>query len=259
MIEIIKMYLIVCPLVFLGGFVDAVAGGGGFISLPAYILSGVPVHTAIGTNKLSSAMGTSLTTYQFAKNGYIKIRIAIYCVVFALLGSYLGAKTALLINAETFKIIMLIILPITSIYVFFKKDLIKDIDEDQESDNDMSSMRTLYFSLAISFFIGIYDGFYGPGTGTFLILLLTGVAHMKLNEAAGITKVINLTTNITSLVIYLLNGKVIVIMGIIAGCFGIIGNYLGTKYFRNKGAKGVKPIILIVLSIFFVKLLLEVF
>lgn len=82
---------------------------------------------------------------------------------------------------------------------------------------------------------------------------------MRLNEAAGITKVINLTTNITSLVIYLINGKVFIVIGLVAGCFGILGNYLGTKYFSDKGAKGVKPIILVVLSIFFVKLLFEIF
>lgn len=250
------MCLIVCPLVFLGGFVDAIAGGGGFISLPAYIISGIPVHASIGTNKLSSAMGTSLATYRFAKKGYIKLKIAVYCVIFALVGSYTGAKTALLIHAEIFKIIMLIILPLTSIYVFFKKDLIKDVEEDDEE--DFSSKKTFYYSLAISFFLGIYDGLYGPGTGTFLILLLTGVAHMKLNEAAGITKVINLTTNVTSLVVYLMNGKVLVVLGLVAGCFGILGNYLGTKYFSDKGASGVKPIILIVLSIFFVKLLFEI-
>ncbi|MGL6106493.1 sulfite exporter TauE/SafE family protein, partial [Romboutsia sp.] len=132
-----------------------------------------------------------------------------------------------------------------------------DVEENEVE--DFSSKKTFYYSLPISFFIGMYDGFYGPGTGTFLILLLTGVAHMKLNEAAGITKVINLTTNITSLVIYLLNGKVLIVVGVVAGCFGVLGNYLGTKYFSDKGAKGVKPIILVVLSIFFIKLLIEVF
>ncbi|MGL6106525.1 sulfite exporter TauE/SafE family protein, partial [Romboutsia sp.] len=171
MLEILKMYLIICPLVFLGGFVDAIAGGGGFISLPAYIISGVPVHTAIGTNKLSSAMGTTLTTYRFAKSGYIKFKIGIYCAIFALAGSYIGAKTALLIDADSFKIIMLVILPLTSMYVLFKKDLIKDVEENEVE--DFSSKKTFYYSLPISFFIGMYDGFYGPGTGTFLILLLT--------------------------------------------------------------------------------------
>lgn len=88
--ESLIIYLIVCPLVFLGGFVDSIAGGGGFISLPAYMMSRLPVHMAIGTNKLSSAMGTSLATYRFAKKGYINLKIAIYCAICALTGSMMA-------------------------------------------------------------------------------------------------------------------------------------------------------------------------
>ena len=80
-------YLIVCPLVFLGGFVDAIAGGGGLISLPAYLIAGLPVHMSIGTNKISSAMGTTLTTWKFWKAGYIKPKLCLLCAVFALIGS----------------------------------------------------------------------------------------------------------------------------------------------------------------------------
>ena len=110
----------------------------------------------------------------------------------------------------------------------------------------------------IAFVIGIYDGFYGPGTGTFLLLLLTGVAHMGLKEANGITKAINLTTNLTALAVYLMNGKVIFLLGLTAGLFSIAGNYLGAKCFDKGGAKFVKPLMLVVLVIFFVKTLSEI-
>ena len=110
----------------------------------------------------------------------------------------------------------------------------------------------------IAFVIGIYDGFYGPGTGTFLLLLLTGVAHMGLKEANGITKAINLTTNLTALAVYLMNGKVIFLLGLTAGLFSIAGNYLGAKCFDKGGAKFVKPLMLVVLMIFFVKTLSEI-
>ena len=110
-------YIIVCPLVFLAGFVDAIAGGGGLISLPAYMLAGLPVHNAIGTNKLSSAMGATLTTARFAKSGFIKLRFAIPCSAAALLGSAIGARIALLIPEHVFKIIMLFVLPLVAAYV----------------------------------------------------------------------------------------------------------------------------------------------
>ena len=239
--ESITIYLIVCPLVFLGGFVDSIAGGGGFISLPAYIMSGLPVHMAIGTNKLSSAMGTSLATYRFAKKGYINLKTAIYCAICALIGSMMGAKTALLIDDKIFKLIMLVILPITGLYVIFNKSL--EINKEKlDEDYTFSHKRTLSIAMIVALIIGFYDGFYGPGTGTFLMIALTSLVHMTLNESAGITKVINLTTNITSLCVFLLNGKVMLSVGLIAGLFGIAGNYIGTNLFSDKGSKIVKPL-----------------
>ena len=106
--------------------------------------------------------------------------------------------------------------------------------------------------------IGGYDGFYGPGTGTFLLLALTGLAHMELTRANGVTKAINLTTNLSALAVFLLGGKVLLPLGLVAGCFGILGNYLGTRFFIQGGVKFVKPVILVVLTIFFVKVILQV-
>ena len=119
--------------------------------------------------------------------------------------------------------------------------------------------HTMLIALLSALFIGMYDGFYGPGTGTFLLLMLTGAARMKLNNAAGITKVINLSSNIAALAVYMLNGSVLYPLALAAGVFSILGNYLGTKVFTQKGSKGVKPIIIIVLAIFFIKVCYELF
>ena len=244
-------FLIVCPLVFLAGFVDAVAGGGGLISLPAYMIAGLPVHFAIGTNKLSSGMGTTLATARFAKNGYIAWKNALLCIVTALIGSSLGAKLALQLDDYYFKRLILVILPCTALYLTFGKPFVGE----KES---FPVRKMILFSALIAFIIGIYDGFYGPGTGTFLLLLLTGIAHMGLKEANGITKAINLTTNLTALAVYLMNGKVIFLLGLIAGIFSIAGNYLGTRCFDKGGAKFVKPLMMVVLVIFFIKTLTEI-
>jgi hypothetical protein len=243
-------FLIVCPLVGLAGFVDAVAGGGGLISLPAYLIAGLPVHFAIATNKLSSTMGTTVATSRYALNGYIPWKKAIFCVFFALISSSIGAKLALLLDDYYFKIFMLILLPLTAAYILRGKGL----SDDKEP---FSGKKTTLLCILITLVIGVYDGFYGPGTGTFLLLLLTGLAHMKLAEANGVTKAINLSTNIAALTVYLMNAKVLVPLGLTAGCFSIIGNYLGTKYFDRGGAKSVKPLMMIVLVIFFVKVISE--
>lgn len=244
-------FLIVCPLVFLGGFVDAVAGGGGLISLPAYMIAGLPVINAIGTNKLSSAMGTTLTTIRYAKDGFIPWKKAIICAVFALIGSSLGAELALLIDDGVFKIIMLVILPLTAIYVTKGKALVSEKPP-------YPFGKTAIIAASVALIIGAYDGFYGPGTGTFLIILLTALAHIPVTEANGTAKVINLSTNVAALVVYIINGKVIYLLGLVAGLFGILGNYLGARYFEKGGAKSMKPIMVTVLVIFFVKVLYEV-
>lgn len=244
-------YLIVCPLVGLAGFVDSIAGGGGLISLPAYLITGLPVTTSIATNKLSAAMGATIAAGKYAKNGFIPWRFAMPCVVFAMLGSALGAQIAMLISDFFFKRLMLVVLPVTAIYIYFNKSMVQEKEP-------LGFWATTVIGCACAFFIGIYDGFYGPGTGVFLILLLTGFARMKLKEANGLSKAINWATNISSLVVYLMNGRVLLPLGITAGCFSIVCSYLGAKTFEKKGVTTVKPIMLIVVAIFFVKVLTEI-
>ena len=245
-------YLIVCPLVFLAGFIDAIAGGGGLISLPAYLIAGLPPHTAIGTNKFSACLGTTVATWHYARKGIIHWKHALPAVVTALTGSWLGAELALWVDAEAFKLVMLIVLPLTGFYVLFKKPFKAD-------KKPYSDVKTVLITLVLSFLIGIYDGFYGPGTGTFLILLLTAVAHVSLNEAAGTTKIINLSTNLAALAVFLLNGVVLFPLALVAAVFGIAGNYMGANYFTSKGTGFVKPVIIIVLTIFFIKICWELF
>lgn len=246
-------FLIVCPLVFLAGFVDAVAGGGGLISLPAYLFAGLPATMAVGTNKLSSSIGTTLATYRYARKGYIPWKQAFFCVISAFIGSFIGAKLKLLIDEGAFKLIMLVVLPLTAAYVFFGKGL-----RQETACEPYSFVKTTLIGVAASLVIGAYDGFYGPGTGTFLILLLTGVAHMEVAKANGVSKAINLSTNVAALYVYITSGNVLFILGLVAGVFSLAGNYIGTRFFAAKGMKSVRLIVMVVIAIFFVKLLLEV-
>ena len=131
----ISQLFIVCPLIFIGGLVDAIGGGGGLITLPAYLIAGLPVHFAIGTNKVSSAMGTSTAFTKFLLDGYMPLKLSAIGVIFALLGSSLGAKTALLISDYVFRILMLVILPITAWYVFRSQDLLKEARDSHDTIN----------------------------------------------------------------------------------------------------------------------------
>lgn len=244
-------FLIVCPLTFLGGFVDAVAGGGGLITIPAYMIAGLPVHYSIATNKLSAGMGMMVSTAKLARLGHIRWRKAALCIVMAIIGSTCGAKLALLIDAELFKRLMLVIIPLTAAYVMRNRQM-------GEEKEPLDYRRTILRASIVALFIGAYDGFYGPGSGTFLILLLSGFARMNLGESNGIAKSINLTSGLTSLVVYLLNGKVLIPLGLAGGICGMIGNYIGVNFFDKNGAKAVRPIMLTVLVIFFIKILTEI-
>jgi len=221
------------------------------ISLPAYLIAGIPAHMALGTNKFSASLGTMVATYRYGKMGYINYKPALFVAVFGLLGSLIGARLTLFFDDQTFKMIMLVILPLTALYVLNSKAL-------KQEKAPYGIKKTVILAIPIAFFVGIYDGFYGPGTGTFLILLLMGVAHVSLRETQGMTKVINLTTNLAALSVFFYHDKVLLELGLVAGVFSILGNYIGTRFFAAKGFKAAKPIIVIVLIIFFVKVLTEV-
>ncbi len=171
--------LIICPLVFLAGFVDAIAGGGGLISLPAYLLAGIPPVTAVGTNKLASAIGTATATFRLWRGGYVSFRKAAPAGIAAIAGSLIGARLALIAPEEVFRMLLIVALPIAAAFVMRKRTL-RD-----ETDHTMSHGRRMAIVVTFAFLLGGYDGFYGPGTGTFMLIAFTAVARMSVKEASG--------------------------------------------------------------------------
>ncbi len=249
----LQMFLIVCPLVFLAGLVDAVAGGGGLISLPAYFIAGLPTHYAIGTNKLSSAIGTTVSTCRYCRNRYVDWKAAIPSVILALVGSAIGANIALLIDERVMKYILLGVLPLVAVYVLKGRSIKEDVHK------KTVSRKKVYFIVSLaSFILGTYDGFYGPGTGSFLLLIFTGLAGMDIKTASGNTKLVNLASNAAALVTFLINGKILILLGLTAAVFSVAGHYIGAGMVIRSGHKVIRPIILIVLVLLFVKVFSEI-
>lgn len=244
--------LIVCSFVFVAGYIDAIAGGGGFISLPAYLIAGVPTHVALATNKLSSSMGTFVATLHYVRSGFVDLRLALPAVAFACLGSCVGSSVVLLVSDAILRVAFLVILPITAIYVLRSKSI------EATAARGLSFRATVFWCCGIALVVGFYDGFYGPGTGTFLMLALNGLAQLRLDKAAGITKAVNLTTNVSALVVFFFHGQVYVVLGLVAGLFSIAGNYLGSHRFTKSGSAIARPVTLIVVALFFVKALSDV-
>ena len=213
--------LIVCPLVFLGGLVDSIAGGGGLITLPGYLLAGVPPHMAIGTNKLSSAMGMAISTVRLYRGGFIDLKMSVVPVLSAFVGSLVGARIALMVPPSVFQIILVLCLPVAAFLVMRDKTLSPDGEEMEQK------KRWLMLGL-VSFACGAYDGFYGPGAGTFMLLGFAAAAKLGVRDAAGQMKIVNFSSGIAALVLYAATGHVDWVLGALAGCFGITGHYIGS-------------------------------
>ena len=246
----IQTFLIVCPLLFLAGLVDAIGGGGGLISLPAYLLSGVPLHNAIATNKLSSACGTTLATVRFIRQGLVNWRLALPTIAFAVLGSSLGAHLSMATGEGIMEKILFVVLPVVAFLVLNPR-----IFHDNREAEIRLNRRTLLTAILSSFAVGIYDGFYGPGTGTFLIIAFTVFARLNIRTANAQAKVINLTTNITSLTIFILNGQVVFLLGLAAAVCNMAGNYVGAGLAMTRGSRITRPVILLVLVLLLLKVL----
>lgn len=244
--------LIVCPLVFLSGVVDSIAGGGGLVSLTAYLLAGLPAHLAIGTNKLSASIGTAVATGRMALAGCIQLRLAVPAVVGALAGSAIGAQLALLTPEGIFQIVMLVALPITAFFVL-RNQALKPDGAAAEATRAISPTKQLATVALSAFTIGAYDGFYGPGTGTFMLIAFAAAAKLPVRQASGLVRAANLASNVAALVAFILAGEVWWALGLIAAVFAMAGNYIGAGLVLKDGSKVVRPIVVVVLCLLFVK------
>ncbi len=243
-------YLIVCPLVLLAGFVDSVAGGGGVISLPAYLIAGIPVKLAAGTNKLANGCGTALAVAKYAKSGNIAWACAVPAAVGSLIGAAVGSRIALLLPDSVLQIVILAALPLAAVILMFAKN---------KTDDDTKALPLWKIALSgglIGLVIGVYDGLVGPGTGTFLTIAFSVVLGFGLLKSSGCARVANLASNIASLVVYLINGSVLFSVGVPAIACSMLGNYLGARYAIHGGSKKIRLVMFFVLGLLFIKTVL---
>jgi uncharacterized membrane protein YfcA len=247
-------YIIVLPFIFLAGLIDSIAGGGGLISLPAYLAAGIPAHYALGNNKFSASWGTFFSALRYLKHNMIDIPVASLSAVFALIGSFLGTKTVLLINPDFLNYILIFLIPVISVIILINKK----IGEKDESYSRSISVKLLLGSSA-GLLIGFYDGFFGPGTGTMLIFIYSVLLKYDFITANGNTKIVNLASNIASLAAFLFSGKVQFLIAVPAAFFGIAGNLIGSKIVVKKGNKIIRPVFITALVILFSKIIFDIF
>lgn len=248
----LQTYLLVCPLVFLAGFIDSIAGGGGLISLPAYYAAGLPPQLAQGTNKMSAFFGTAVATGKYARSGYIPWKPALVALAGSLLGSLLGARLFMGLDAKTIRISLLVILPVIAVVVLANKNSLIPRQR-------VPQRYSLAACAAIGFVIGVYDGLVGPGTGTFLQLLFVSLIGMAALNASGTARLVNLGSNLASLLVFIRGGLVIYALAIPAALFGMAGNYLGSKLAIKKGTPVIRALLVGVLLLLLAKMAYDVF
>lgn len=250
--ELQQILPVVCPLVFLGGLIDAVAGGGGLITLPAYLLAGLPPHLASGTNKCGNAFGTFLSTGRFLKSGNIHVPSALAGGGMALVGAWLGAQLNMILPEQFLYYVMLAAVPLMAIFLLFKRDF-----GTENRSGELGQHKLLFLAGCIGLVVGCYDGFFGPGAGTFLMIAFTSLCKFDLLTASGNTKVANSASNLASLVTFALSGQVMWSVGIPAAVCGIAGNYIGSGIALRGGAKVIRPMFFVVLTLLVVRLAAE--
>lgn len=246
------LLFVVFPLIFLAGFIDAIAGGGGLISLPAYTLLGIPTHMAYGTNKFSSTMGTTLSVIRFMKNKSIHFQSALVSAAGALVGSAIGARIVLALDEKYLQYCLVILLPVVAAFILSQKGF-----GEVNRTVDLSKSKIAFLSLLVGLIIGTYDGFFGPGTGTLLILAYTSMLGLDLTTASGNAKVVNLASNVGALTTFILGGKVLYAIAIPGAICGILGNWIGAGLAIKQGAKVIKPVFIGVLVLLFLKISLD--
>ncbi|MDR2909181.1 MAG: TSUP family transporter [Oscillospiraceae bacterium] len=237
--------LIICPLAFLGAVIDAIAGGGGLITLPAYYMAGLPIHFAMGTNKFSASLGGLIGTLRFVKNKSIHYPTALPAALMALPGSAAGARLALLTGERTLRVLLLIALPVLA-FILLRGDFFKNLPEGNRA---LPLRRALPISLLIGFILGGYDGFFGPGTGTFITLAFVFIVRLDLGRSMGAARMVNLFSNAAAFATLLMEGRVVFALGVPAALCSVIGGYVGAGLALKKGAKVFKPVLIAVLAL----------
>ncbi len=249
------IYAFLCAVSFFAGFIDSVAGGGGLLTLPALIAVNLPPHIALGTNKFQSMLGTAFALANFTRTAKVVWKIAAIGVPCAILGSILGAKLVLFIPPSFLAKIIVVMIPPLALFVFFSGRMYKI------SIRGISDSKFAFWVITplACLMVGAYDGFLGPGTGTFLILILVFFSRISYLNASATAKTFNLASNIGAFFTFLVSGYVFLPYAMAMAGFNILGNIIGSHYAIKHGGEFVKKGLIVSLSLLFIYLILKYF
>ena len=227
------VYAALAGTALVAGFIDAVAGGGGLLTVPALLFAGVPPHLALGTNKAQSICGTTLAALRYRRAGLFRLsgNRALVAAVFA--GAALGAVAIQRIEARVLALVVPALLLAVALYTLFSPRM-------DDVDGHARIGKRAYWPVGGA--IGFYDGFFGPGTGQFLAVSLVGLRGFGLTRATGLAKLLNVTSNLASLIAFAIGGKVIWLLGLVMALGAMTGGWLGAHFASRHGARVIRPL-----------------
>lgn len=245
----ISLHLIVLlfAAAFLAGFVDSIAGGGGLITVPAMLLAGIPPLQTLGTNKVQSICGAASATIAYARQGHVHLRDQLPMALMAVIGGMLGAALATIMPGDVLRVVLPFLLVAIALYFALKPNL-GDVERHRR-------MSATLFGFTFVPLIGFYDGAFGPGTGSFLMLAFVTLAGFGLLKATAHTKLLNFGSNLGGLIVFSVSGVILWKVGVIMGVGQFLGAQAGSRLAMRIGAKIIKPLLVVVCVAFTVKLL----
>lgn len=238
----ITTLVLLCLAAFFAGFVDAIVGGGGLIQTPIalILLPNLAVANIIGSLKIPAFSGTSFAAFQYLKKVQINWKLLFIMSIIAGVAAFLGSNLLTLVSNDFMKPLLLFVLTLLAIYTFIKKDF------GQDQEKSLSKNKQLFYAVLMSVFIGFYDGFIGPGTGSFLVLAFVAVLGFDFLHASANAKIVNLATNFGSICLFILKGKIIWAIALPMAVCNAFGGWLGAKLAIKKGNKFIRIFFLIV-------------
>ncbi|TKX33306.1 TSUP family transporter [Campylobacter taeniopygiae] len=243
-------YIILFFAALFAGFIDSIVGGGGLITLPALIACGIPAHLSIATNKVQSVCGAFTATITYFKSTTLP-HLA-WGISFTAVGAILGSYSVLFVKDENLKIIILICLTLTFLYTALRPNLGK-------YENNPKIKNIKFFYLICGLTLGFYDGFLGSGTGSFWIFACVTLLGFNMKKASMNTKILNFTSNIIALIIFLWQYEVLWKVGLIMAVGQILGAFIGSKLVLKSNGKFIKSLFLIVVGITIIKVAWDYF
>ncbi|WP_104692652.1 TSUP family transporter [Helicobacter felis] len=240
------VYAIVVGAAFCAGLVDSIAGGGGLITMPTLLALGIPPHLALATNKLQSSFGSFTAALNFCLKGMVSLKEIAFGVGCVVVGASLGTTLILWLKADILRLLIPIFLSLIFIYTLLAPKV-------GEGDSHPKIKPALFYAI-FGLGLGFYDGFFGPGTGSFWTFAMVALLGLNMKKATAHTKVFNFTSNIISLSVFLIGGQVIWAVGLLMGCGQIVGAWVGSNLVMAKEVKFIRRVFLCVVGATILKL-----